>query len=333
MTHGSLFSGIGGFDLAAEWMRWENVFHCEINEFCQKVLKYYWPNAQQYTDIKQSDFSVWRGRIDILSGGFPCQPYSAAGKRKGKADDRHLWPEMLRAVREIQPRWVVGENVYGLVNWSKGLVFDEVQTDLENEGYQVTPYILPACAVNAPHRRDRIWFVAHSTGNRRSGNGKGIENENREKRSGESRQLERGFKRLRSNEYVTDTTGKSKRESSNKIDTIANERKTRIEFGGNSRIITDSDSSIGCEGRLHETGPETTEGHVSARDARINERGTWDNFPTQSPVRSRNDGLSGELAGITFSKHRNESIKAYGNAIVPQVAYEIFKTIQQYEQQ
>ena len=164
MRHGSLFSGIGGFDLAAEWMGWENVFHCEWNPFGQKVLNHYWPNAISYEDITKTDFTIHRGDIDLITGGFPCQPYSMAGKRKGKEDDRHLWPEMLRAIREIQPRWVVGENVFGLVNWSGGLVFHEVQADLEAEGYEVFPYVLPAVSVNAPHRRDRIWFVAHAIG-------------------------------------------------------------------------------------------------------------------------------------------------------------------------
>jgi DNA (cytosine-5)-methyltransferase 1 len=166
MKHGSLFSGIGGFDLAAEWMGWENVFHCEWNEFGQKILKHYWPNAISYGDITKTDFTIHRGSIDIITGGFPCQPYSLAGKRKGKEDERHLWPEMLRAIREIQPSWIVGENVPGIINWSGGLVFHEVQTDLEAEGYEVFPVILPACGVNAPHRRDRIWFVAHNNKNK-----------------------------------------------------------------------------------------------------------------------------------------------------------------------
>lgn len=162
MQHASLFSGIGGFDLAAQWMGWENVFHCEWNEFGQKILKHHWPNAISYGDITKTDFSIHRGTIDVLTGGFPCQPFSLAGLKKGTEDDRHLWPEMLRAIREIQPGWVVGENVYGIINWNGGLVFDEVQTNLEAEGYEVWPYVLPACSVNASHRRDRIWFVAHS---------------------------------------------------------------------------------------------------------------------------------------------------------------------------
>jgi len=103
-NHASLFSGIDGFSLAATMMGWKNTFHCEINEFCQLVLKDIYADATHYTDIKQTDFTVWRGKIDILTGGFPCQPYSVAGLRKGKEDDRHLWPEMLRAIREVQPR-------------------------------------------------------------------------------------------------------------------------------------------------------------------------------------------------------------------------------------
>src|SRR5690554_1945156 len=162
MNHGSLFSGIGGFDLAAQWMGWDNIFHCEIEEFPRKILNHYWPDAISYEDIKKTDFSIHKGQIDILTGGFPCQPYSQTGKRLGKEDERHLWPEMLRAITEVKPTWVVGENVYGIVNWNGEVVFDEVQADLEAEGYEVQPYILPAAAVNAPHRRDRVWFVAYS---------------------------------------------------------------------------------------------------------------------------------------------------------------------------
>lgn len=162
MRHGSLFSGIGGFDLAAEWMGWENVFHCEINKFCQKILKQHWPDTKLYEDITTTDFTEWKGRCDIVTGGFPCQPYSQAGKRKGKADDRHLWPQMLRAIGEIQPTWVVGENVPGLLNWQRGMVLAEIKADLETSGFEVfPPVILPACSLQAPHRRDRFWLVAH----------------------------------------------------------------------------------------------------------------------------------------------------------------------------
>lgn len=159
MLHGSLFSGIGGFDLAAQWMGWSNVFHCEKNRFCREVLSYYWPEAASYEDIKKTDFLPWRGHVDILTGGFPCQPYSINGARKGKEDERHLWPEMLRAIRDIQPRYVVGENVPGIINWNGGLVFEEVQAEMEAEGYKGIPFILPATGINAPHIRERVWFI------------------------------------------------------------------------------------------------------------------------------------------------------------------------------
>jgi DNA (cytosine-5)-methyltransferase 1 len=278
---------MGGFDLAAERMGWENVFHCEWNEFGKKVLNYYWPKAISYHDITKTDFTIHRGKIDILTGGFPCQPYSSAGKRKGKEDERHLWPQMLRAIREIQPRWVVGENVLGLVNWSGGLVFHEVQTDLEAAGYEVWPYVLPAVSVNAPHRRDRVWFVAYLPSKRLE----------RSARQG----IQGGIGRFtdKSNEWLTPHPNGS-RISGQSINTKTSQKVRQggqsIKEIGNYRLI-----------------------------------GGWDSFPTQSPICSRNDGLSSRLDGITFSKWRNESIKAAGNAIVSQVVYQIFKAIEQYE--
>lgn len=161
MTHGSLFSGIGGFDLAAAWAGWTNVFNCEIDPFCRRVLKYHFPESEQYEDIQTTDFTVWRDCIDVLTGGFPCQPFSLAGKRKGTADDRYLWPAMLGVVRTVRPRWVVGENVLGIVNWSQGMVFEQVCADLEAAGYEVQAYLIPAAGVGAPHLRYRTWFVAH----------------------------------------------------------------------------------------------------------------------------------------------------------------------------
>jgi DNA (cytosine-5)-methyltransferase 1 len=166
MRHASLFTGIGGFDLAAEWMGWENVFQCEIDPYCQKVLSKNFPNVRRFLNIFDLDGTEFRGSIDIISGGFPCQPYSFAGKRKGDKDDRHLWPENFRIIREIQPALIVGENVPGLVDWSRGLVFEQIQTDLENEGYEVQSFILPACSKGAIHKRDRVWICAYSQKNR-----------------------------------------------------------------------------------------------------------------------------------------------------------------------
>lgn len=158
MRHGSLFSGIGGFDLAAEWMGWENVFHCEINKFCQKILNQYWPKAKLYEDIKSTDFSGWRGTIDIISGGFPCQPFSVAGKRRGKNDDRFLWPEMLRAIREVRPLWIVGENTPSI----KGMVLDQILDELEAENYKAEAFDIPAGAVGSDQYRYRTWIVAYA---------------------------------------------------------------------------------------------------------------------------------------------------------------------------
>ena len=286
MRHGSLFSGIGGFDLAAEWMGWENVFHCEWNEFGQKVLKYYWPKAESFTDITKSDFTKYANKIDILTGGFPCQPYSMAGKRKGKDDERHLWPEMLRAIREIKPRFVVGENVRGLTNWNGGLVFYEVCAELEALGYQVAPVIIPACAVNAPHRRERIWFVAYYSCNAnglRTKTGMGMDGQILERRKREK--TPNGFNNKRKNADV------------------ANAKSIRRENALENKEL---------EGRRFGFGDKPH---------------SWDTFPLESPICSGDDGLPYRLDGITFPKWRNESIKAYGNAIVPQVAYEIFKAI------
>ena len=171
MTHGSLFSGIGGFDLAAEWMGWENVFHCEWNEFGQRVLKYYWPKAISYHDITKTDFTIHRGTIDILTGGFPCQPFSTAGEQKGESDERYLWEEMLRAIKEIQPGWVIAENVSGIVSGKFAKLFETICSSMEIEGYEVQPYIIPASAIGAEHQRDRVWIIANAKRCRLSGSG------------------------------------------------------------------------------------------------------------------------------------------------------------------
>lgn len=155
MTHGSLFSGIGGFDLAAEWMGWENVFQCENDPFCNTILNKHWPNVKKYGDIKTTDFTEWRGKVDVISGGFPCQPFSNAGKQRGVDDQRYLWPQMLEAIRQIDPVFVVGENVYGIAKTA----LQRIKASLEDVGYITIPFCLPASAVGALHRRPRIWIV------------------------------------------------------------------------------------------------------------------------------------------------------------------------------
>ena len=248
---------------------WHTAFHCEINQWCHHVLKYHFPKADLHHDIAQTDFTIYRGKIDVLTGGFPCQPFSTAGKRKGTDDERHLWPQMCRAIREIAPSYVVGENVRGLVSWDDGLVFEQVQADLEMEGYEVLPFLLPACAVNAPHRRDRVWFVAYAEGLKDHG--------------------------YRQGRFYPESAG-------------ANEQ----------GATTDSTSN----GRREDHGKGEPR-----QSNQTSEAANWQNFPTQPPICGGDDGLSTDLDGITFSKWRNESIKAYGNAIVPQVALQLFKSI------
>jgi DNA (cytosine-5)-methyltransferase 1 len=292
MRHGSLFSGIGGFDLAAEWMGWENVFHCEWNEFGQKILKHHFPQADSYSDITKTDFKKYEGTIDIISGGFPCQPFSLAGKRKGTEDERYLWHEMLRAIQEIKPKLVIAENVYGIVNIDGGMVFEQVCLDLENEGYEVQPFVIPACAKDAPHRRDRVWFIAYS------------------ERNGSGWSKSKGTRGM---------DGKV-------LEATERDEETK-QLNGRNKLRTSSNTS---DKRLQRSEEKTN--FRESREKR-NELTTrplcpnWKEFPTESPLCRRDDGLSERLDGISFPKWRRESIKAYGNAIVPQVAFEIFKAL------
>ena len=296
MTHASLFSGIGGAEIAASWLGWQNLFHCEIQEFQRKVLAYWFPESISYEDITKTDFRQWRGRLDILTGGFPCQPFSVAGKRKGAEDNRYLWPHMLRAIREIQPAWIVGENVNGILSMvqpgkevdmgGKASLFEEnyrtreeqlytiegICQGLEQAGYSVQPFVIPACAVGAPHRRDRVWIIAHRTNAR-------------------SESVQQGRKdRISEFGVVAHAKGaRSARELFGKQEQIQSNRQ-------NCRI---DKSDFRC-------------------------------FPTQSPICNRDDGLSIRMANLTisFAKWRRKSIEALGNAWVPQVAYEIFKAIE-----
>lgn len=378
LTHGSLFSGIGDPEIAAEIMGWKNVFHCEINPFGRKILDYWFPNSKSYEDITKTDFTEWRGKINVLTGGFPCQPFSCAGQRKGAEDDRYLWPEMLRAIREIQPDWVVGENVAGILSMvqpgsetalgreeslfgevdrkrilhRQEYVVETVCNDLEREGYSVQPVVIPACAVGAPHRRDRVFFIAHRAD-------AGVE--------GMQRKWENN---ILSGRAAPDTNSHRWRDGKNQQVTIA-ERKGTANIGTFREDGTSSYSQCSGSGQIYkEVQSEQPNGHsfdsnggkrnVAYSKSQQSERykseqptsGTteqkelgrsccennskyaireWKNFPTQSPVCSRDDGISTRLDGIAFSKWRQESIKAYGNAIVPQVMYEIFLAIESIE--
>ena len=226
MRHASLFSGIGGPEVAAAMMGWENVFHCEINPFGRAVLDYWFPNSESYEDITKTDFTGWRGKVDVLTGGFPCQPFSYAGKRGGRDDERYLWPEMLRVIDEVRPTWVVGENVAGITTMVEGGVLtpmgsdttlfgegdglhryelrqsftiERICRDLEGLGYSVQPVLIPAAAVGAPHRRDRVFILAHASdadhrddvrvAGEHEGEGEGLSERHSIRESGEPTQL------------------------------------------------------------------------------------------------------------------------------------------------
>ena len=189
MTHGSLFSGIGGFDLAAKRVGWQNIFAVEKDKWCRELLNLRFPTSQIFQDIKDFSGHEFYGKIDVISGGFPCQPFSVAGKQKGKSDDRYLWKEMLRIIQEIRPTWVVGENVAGIIK----LALDEVLSDLEDCGYSTETFIIPACSVGAPHRRDRIWIVAHSGSQRAGSDSRAISDKRREPCKSRGTSLRQGY--------------------------------------------------------------------------------------------------------------------------------------------
>jgi DNA (cytosine-5)-methyltransferase 1 len=351
MTHGSLFSGIGGFDLAAQWMGWENVFHVERDPFCRQVLTHHFPKSQSFDDVKTFDATPFRGRLRVLSGGFPCQPFSAAGKRAGTSDDRYLWPEMFRIIREARPTYVVAENVRGLLSWNEGLVLDTVCADLEGEGYEVCPVVLPAASVNAPHRRDRIWIVAHTKKtdskqpvHTRSGGvgftGSIITHAHDKGGAGGPRQVQGANGEVPERDDDAQPRHASTADAPNACG-MGREwgrgEKAKGREGQRFRLQLDAEGQSSGADASHAVSDERPKrrrdsnrskeaaGYLGLCDAQSR---TWQNFPSFAPICGGDDGLPERLDGITFSKWRRESIKAYGNAIVPQVALQIFRAIE-----
>ena len=373
LTHASLFSGIGGAELAASWIGWTNVFHCEIQEFQRKVLEYWFPNSVSYEDITKTDFSEWRGHIDVLTGGFPCQPFSVAGKRKGAEDNRYLWREMLRAIRQIQPTWVVGENVNGILSMVQpgketkmgrtDDLFDEnfiyrkeqkftievICEDLERAGYSVQPFVIPACAVGAPHRRDRVWIVAHRTDtgteDLQQGGKNGVSQSFFTANTNSNRQRDRKDKQIfeqRCNRTTNIGKGCKDATSSNtqcfgghKVDNkIQCEQSNGERIDGKGMFRTSFNTNgKGWNALRYDDGySEAAQQAESQFDRADCPQSWWRNFPTQSPVCNRDDGLPFRVADLTisFPKWRRKSIEALGNAWVPQVVFEIFKAIDFY---
>lgn len=331
MKHLSLFSGIGGFDYAAEQIGWQNVACVEIDEFCQKVLRKNFPKVNIYNDIikfNKNEAKKYQGSIDIISGGFPCQPFSNAGRRKGESDERYLWSEMLGTITQIQPHWVVAENVSGIISIQEGLVFNKVITDLENEGYQVQTFIIPACSKNAPHRRDRVWFVAYSNefGNRKN-KGKDIKEKKkvwREKKGNVSERCNQSWNVANSNsvscsEKKSSRTNRKLSKKGSGLQGGKNKGKTWNELGGCSKNENAANTN--------NTGDSSQRYDSDKCKSRISESrvcGMDDGF---SYWMDRNPQPTKKERG----KDRTERLKALGNAIVPQIALEIFNTIDIFE--
>ncbi|QMV49832.1 MAG: DNA cytosine methyltransferase [Cryophage ML09] len=284
MKHIDLFSGIGGFALAARWMGWETVQFCEKEPFAREVLNKNFPDVPISTDIFNLHLHECTERT-ILTGGFPCQPFSVAGERRGMEDARAIWPEMLRVIHEVRPNYVVAENVSGILTISDGLVFEGVCADLESEGYEVQPVIIPASGVGAYHQRARVWFVANANSNGRFWGRTDSDGEN---------------------SYPSHRTGiqcETSRSGKLRLDSTDNANTTSI---GRSR-----------QGEFSE--PFHTE---KSTHGKAGESFNVCDWPTEPPVCGRADGLPSELV-----RNRAKQLKGYGNAIVPQVAYEIFKAL------
>lgn len=345
MTHLDLFSGIGGFALAAKWGGFETVGFCEINPYCQELLKLRFPGVKIYNDIRRltheqfiADSEGWESRkqterkgrknisggnikIDLLTGGFPCQPFSCAGRRRGTEDDRFLWPEMFRVIKEFRPRWIIGENVNGITNMvesggeigmegagdtdaedgngisSDGILWGIIES-LEDLGYSIQPLVIPACAVGAPHRRDRIWIIAHRNSDtvRHAANSDQLHDDHAGHGAGE-------------------VCGKQRWETT-EIQGCSIDNYTRREgLEGHAR------NGHGSEGRQNPAGSVFQAG--------------WecDWLEVASALCRVDDGLPVSLDGfkLSKSKHREERLKGLGNAIVPQIAFEIMRKIREVE--
>lgn len=317
LTHLSLFSGIGGLDLAAEWAGFKTVGQCEWADYPRAVSEKHWPGLPRWRDIRtltKESFYEQTGlrTVDVISGGFPCQPFSVAGKRGGKDDDRYLWPEMLRVIRELQPSWVVGENVSGIIN----LALDTVLADLEAEGYEVQCFIIPACGVDAPHKRERCAIVAHTINGSVALRGDGEFQDTKA----------HGGNRVDHGRGTTESVAGQRRQDESSTGGMADGLRTEIHG-------TDSDTQsilrqqcgsrpaldaqfTNCSSREREKGtiPQPARGTCGTHSP-------WENWPSEPDVGRVADGVP----------NRVDRLKCLGNAVVPQQFYPIFEAIARIE--
>lgn len=319
MTHLSLFSGIGGLDIAAEWAGFETVGQCEWADYPTKVLEKHWPDVPRWRDIRtltKEEFYERTGlyTVDLISGGFPCQPFSVAGKRRGKEDDRYLWPEMLRVIQELRPAWVVGENVAGIVS----MALDQVLADLEGIGYACQAFIIPACAVDAAHRRDRCAIVAYSDSGGR------LYRET-EKHSAEAWEYaQREFSGCSS--YVADAKRIRLRENGNqsaldpKRDNPSHREKRSTEL---------CETGCGSSNVPHAKGSRC-KGYDEATSEQACKPGQRQPCAARRPGNPKGEWWSAEpdVGRVAHGvPHRVDRLRCLGNAVVPQQFYPIFKAI------
>lgn len=350
MKHLSLFNGIGGFQLAAHWVGWNNVAHVEIDDWCNKVVAQHFPNSKCFTDIKDFNGKEYEGAIDIISGGFPCQPFSTAGKRKGEEDDRNLWPEYLRIIQEVKPAYVVGENVAGLLSMENGKTLEGIFTDLESEGYTVEPFIIPAAGVGAWHRRDRVWIVGYTEHHGQSSPERRRDDQESSEQTGQDPVREsKGADSLRPGVVAhTDSDHRSADQGEPVKGTNRGD-----ESGRACENVSDSESSesqVPMRSRRWRDGltndsTATGETKTSAdnKGIGIQECGSDREQESQTSIREKLLGCDSTRDGASYwssepgvgrmvarVSHRVDRIKGLGNAIVPQVAFEIFKIINQH---
>jgi DNA (cytosine-5)-methyltransferase 1 len=327
-----LFSGIGGFSLGLESTGYfETIGFVEKDEFCQKVLKKNFNNIPIESEVRNVKGD--RYKADIITGGFPCQPFSVAGKRRGTEDDRYLWDETIRVIRECKPRWFIGENVEGIINISEGKVLQQIQKDLEAEGFEVQCVVIPASGIGAWHQRKRVWIIAHSNSNRdrikitgSNGEEKEIQREHREKNSTSWK-----FIRTNTNDVPNTNSFRHRRWGSEGCSDrewsfLPREQEGR-EMGSKAQRCDDTTSntnSKGSQGHGVSTDMETEQRQVITERS-IKEQQTW--WEAQSKLCRTPNGISYEL-----DKDRKNRIKSLGNSIVPLIARELGLAIMKAEQ-
>ena len=326
-----LFSGIGGFSLGLEAAGFETAAFCEYDQEAQKVLKKNWPEVPIFSDVrtlnKQELLDNGIHDIGLICGGYPCQPFSVAGERRGAEDDRHLWPEMFRLVQELRPDWVIGENVAGHINMG----LDEVLLDLEAAGYTTRPFVIPACAVDAHHRRDRVWIIAHANSDSES-NGSKHEQRMVENSKCEPRRDSESITRRQDNEAKwSEDTDTATRPSKNVADTDSPyQQGRRLSSGIHSQDHEpNSDSKFSGSGNVADSERQRRQGQGAHGDA-INteaqgQRQAAQPFNgSQRPVWSPEPNVGRVANGVPRRSHR---LKQLGNAVVPQVVEQIGKAI------